>query len=56
MGFATSKLDSSLFIWKGRLEQVSILLYVDDLVITGADLGEINLVKLQLAASFDMQF
>ena len=34
---------------------VSILLYVDDLVITGADLGEIDRVKLQLAASFDMK-
>ena len=41
MGFATSKSDSSLFIRKGRLGPVSILLYVDDLVITGADLGEI---------------
>ena len=55
MGFATSKSDSSLFIRKGRLGPVSILLYVDDLVITGADLGEINRVKLQLAASFDMK-
>ena len=55
MGFATSKSDSSLFIWKGRLGPVSILLYVDDLVITGADLGEINRFKLQLAASFDMK-
>ena len=33
----------------------SILLYVDDLVITGADLGEIDRVKLQLATSFDMK-
>ena len=31
------------------------LLYVDDLVITGADLGEIDRVKLQLVASFDMK-
>ena len=43
------------FIRKGRLGSVSILLYVDDLVITGADLGEIDRVKLQLAASFDMK-
>ena len=35
---------------------VSILLYVDDLVITGADLGEIDRVKLQLVASFDMKY
>ena len=55
MGFATSRSDSSLFIWKGRLGPVSILLYVDDLVITGANLGEIDRVKLQLAASFDMK-
>ena len=55
MGFATSKSDSSLFIRKGQLGPVSILLYVDDLVITGTDLGEIDRVKLQLAASFDMK-
>ena len=53
--FATSKSDSSLFIRKGRLRPVSILLYVDDLVITYVDLGEINSVKLQLAASSDMK-
>ena len=44
-----------MFIRKGRLGPVSILLYVDDLVITGADLGEIARVKQQLAASFDMK-
>ena len=55
MGFATSKSESSLFIRKGRLRPVSILLYVDDLVIAGADLGEIDRMKLQLAASFDMK-
>ena len=44
-----------LFIRKGRLGLVSNLLYVDDLVITGADLGEINRVKLQLAELFDMK-
>ena len=55
MGFATSKSDSSLFIRTGRLGLISILLYVDDLVIASADLGEIDRVKLQLAASFDMK-
>ena len=56
MVFATSKSEnSSLFIRKGRLGPVSILLYVDDLVITDADLGEIDRVKLKLAASFDMK-
>ena len=55
MGFAMSKSDSSLFTRKDRLGPVSILLYVDDLVITDADLGKIDCVKLQLAASFDMK-
>ena len=55
MGFAASKSDSSLFIRQGRLGPVNILLYVDDLVITGVDLDEIDHVKLQLAASFDMK-
>ena len=42
MGFATSKSDSSMFIWKGRLGPVSILLYVDDLLIIGTYLDEIG--------------
>ena len=46
MRFATSESDSSLFIRKGRLGPVSISLYVDDMVITSADLGEIDRVKL----------
>jgi hypothetical protein len=55
MSFETSKADSSLFIRKTRLGPISILLYVDDLVITGADLDEINLVKRKLGGSFDMK-
>ena len=39
----------------GRFGPVSILLYVDDLVITNANLSEIDRIKLQLAASFDMK-
>ena len=44
-----------MYLGKGRLGPVSILLYVDGLVITGADLCEIDRVKLQHAASFDMK-
>ena len=44
-----------MFMRKGQLGPVSILLYVDDLAIIDADLGEIYCVKLQLAASFDMK-
>ena len=55
MGFASSKSDSSLFFRTRQNGPISILLYVDDLVITGANLGEIRRVKSQLAASFDMK-
>ena len=50
-GVSASKSDSSLFIRQGRLGPVNILLYVDNLVIAGADLHEIYRLKLQLAAS-----
>ena len=53
MGFATSKSDSSLFIRQSRSGMVSLLLYVDDLVIANADFEEIDHLKSQLAASFD---
>ena len=55
MGFAPSKSDSSLFVQPSQTDPTSILLYVDDLVITSVDLGEIYRVKSQLAASFDMK-
>jgi hypothetical protein len=55
MSFETSKADSSLFVRKTRLGPMSILLYVDDLIITGADLDEINHVRRELGASFDMK-
>ena len=55
MGFAPSKSDSSLFIRRSQTGPISILLYVDDLVIAGTDLREICRVKFQLAASLDMK-
>ena len=55
MGFQPSKLDSSLFIRQGRNGPVSILLYVDDLIIADTDLEEISRVKSQLATSFEMK-
>ena len=55
MGFSPSKLDSSLFVQTSQIGPISIFLYVDDLVIAGADLGEICHVKSQVVASFDMK-
>ena len=56
MGFVSSKSDSSLFVWQGQHGSVTLLLYVDDLVIASAALEEIRCVKSQLAAtSFEMK-
>ena len=55
MGFDPLKSDSTLFVRPRHTRPISILLYVDDLVITGADLREICCVKSQLVASFDMK-
>ena len=55
MGFVASKSDSSLFIRQGSNGPVCILLYVDDLVITGPGLPEINHVKSQLSDAFEMK-
>ena len=48
MGFAPSKLDSSLFVRQDRLRPVILLLYVDDLVIADADLEENRRIKFHL--------
>jgi hypothetical protein len=55
MSLEMSKADFSLFIRKTPLGPISTLLYVNDLVITGADLEEINRVKRQLVESFKMK-
>ena len=55
MGFTPSKLDSSLFVWQGQYGPVSLLLYVDDLVIIATDLKEIRRIKSQLVASCEMK-
>ena len=49
-GLRHVKIELFLFIRKGRLGPVSILLYDDDVVIGGADLDEIDHVKSQFAA------
>ena len=55
MGFVASKSDSSLFVCQDSNGPVHILLYVDDLVITGPGLPEINRVKSQLSDAFEMK-
>ena len=55
IGFVVSKSDSSLFIHQGSNGPICILLNVDDLVITGPGLPEINRVKSQLSDAFEMK-
>ena len=55
MGFPTSKSDSLLFVRKGQHGPISLLLYVDYLVIAGAELEEVDRIKSYLATSFNMQ-
>ena len=54
-GFSASKSDSSLFIQKGPKGLVCILLYIDDLVVTGPDLAKIGQVKSQLSDAFEVK-
>ena len=59
MGFSTSKSDSSIFIRQGQHGPVSILLYVDDLVIVDIDprmdTDQPTTLCEGLAASFNMK-
>ncbi|KAJ0514307.1 putative RNA-directed DNA polymerase [Helianthus annuus] len=52
MGFEQSKNDYSLFIKSKNNVFVSLLVYVDDIVVTGNDENEINLVKTELSQKF----
>ena len=50
-----SKFDSSLYIRNESDSPIAIILYVDDLVIGGKDLAEINKVKSLLSSRFEMK-
>ena len=50
-----SKFGTSLYVHNDSVSPVVILLYVDDLVIGGKDLAEINKVKSLLSSRFEMK-
>lgn len=54
-GYASSSADASLFIKKDSKVHVLVLLYVDDMIITGNDEQEINRLKDELAIRFEMK-
>ena len=53
--FTQSQYDSSLFLHRTPKGIVLLLLYVDDMIITGSDAASIQEVKQQLQASFQMK-
>ena len=55
-GYAQSEGDHTLFIKHGNEGKVAILIvYVDDIVVTGNDVAEIQNLKKHLASSFDIK-
>ncbi|CAN6720741.1 unnamed protein product [Malus baccata var. baccata] len=51
-GFKRSHADSSLFVRSGVLGKLVVLIYVDDLIITGDNVNEINALKCSLHQQF----
>ena len=54
IGFRMSKFDNSLYIRSDSASPIIIILYVDDLVIRGEHLVDINKVKTLLSDKFEM--
>ena len=56
MEFKQSQADHTLFIKKSRNGKITILIvYVDDIIVTGDDLEEIEKLKKQLAKEFEIK-
>ncbi|KAG6505923.1 hypothetical protein ZIOFF_031236 [Zingiber officinale] len=54
-GYATSEADSSLFIKKRQGLMVIVLLYVDDIILTGSNFAEVTRLQEELSLRFDMK-
>ncbi|KAM2576048.1 hypothetical protein TB2_007796 [Malus domestica] len=52
VGFLRSNVDSSLFVRTGTSEKLVVLIYVDDLIITGDSAVEIEALKLSIHQTF----
>ena len=55
IGFEISKADHSLYVKKTGCGLIVIVIYVDDLIITGSNKDEIANVKKVLGAKFDLK-
>ncbi|XP_014519733.1 uncharacterized protein LOC106776776 [Vigna radiata var. radiata] len=54
-GYVQSKSDHSLFVKKTPKEFIALLVYVDDIVLTGNSMKEINLIKTLLDKQFQIK-
>ncbi|XP_021805661.1 uncharacterized protein LOC110749783 [Prunus avium] len=55
LGFTASYADPSLFVCKKSDSLVFLLLYVNDIIITGSDFAVVQLIINQLSQDFDMK-
>ena len=54
-GFQQSNLDHTLFLKHKKGKVTALIIYVDDMIITGDDKEEISKLKKQLGIEFEMR-
>jgi hypothetical protein len=54
-GFVQSNADHTLFLKHRKKKVTTIIIYVDDMIITGDDIEEISRLKEQLSAQFEIK-
>ena len=55
LGFVSNSHDSALFIKYTDVDHIILSLYVDDMIITGDDIDDILVLKIELARRFEMK-
>jgi len=54
LGFVKSKLDHAVYIRNNKTSLLVVGVYVDDLIISGPDVGDINQFKVEMKRKFSM--